>query len=249
MAAGGYPPDEVTAAMAQVISAWQDDDGAFHTLPPIRPPIESSDITATAMSLRAIQLYGSHQDEQVARAARWLRAAKPHTTEDAAMQLLGLAWAKARPDDIRKSTRRCWRCSDRTEDGRSCRRSKPTRMRRDRRWSRCRPPGTPFPVRNISEVLGFLLRTQFPDGSWLVRTRAFPVQMPKDSGFPHGRTSGSRPPAPVGRRWRCCWRCRRSRPGGAYFRASFLRMRLMVSGDTPRYDASIRCGTRVAIEG
>jgi len=35
--------------------------------------------------------------------------------------------------------------------------------------------------------VGFLLRTQFPDGSWLVRTRSFPVQMPKDSGFPHGR--------------------------------------------------------------
>ena len=34
-----------------------------------------------------------------------------------------------------------------------------------------------------------------------------------------------------------------------YFRASCLRMRLMVSGDTPRYDASIHCGTRWAIVG
>jgi hypothetical protein len=32
----------------------------------------------------------------------------------------------------------------------------------------------------------FLLRTQFPDGSWLVRTRSVPVQPYKDSGFPHG---------------------------------------------------------------
>jgi hypothetical protein len=32
-----------------------------------------------------------------------------------------------------------------------------------------------------------LLRTQFTDGSWLVRTRAFPFQPLKDSGFPHGR--------------------------------------------------------------
>ena len=34
--------------------------------------------------------------------------------------------------------------------------------------------------------IGFLLRTQYQDGSWLVRTRTFPVQPPKDSGFPHG---------------------------------------------------------------
>jgi hypothetical protein len=32
-----------------------------------------------------------------------------------------------------------------------------------------------------------LLRTQFPDGSWLVRSRSFPVQPLKESGFPHGR--------------------------------------------------------------
>jgi hypothetical protein len=31
------------------------------------------------------------------------------------------------------------------------------------------------------------MRTQFPDGSWLVRTRSYPVQPMKDTGFPHGR--------------------------------------------------------------
>jgi N-acyl-D-amino-acid deacylase len=25
------------------------------------------------------------------------------------------------------------------------------------------------------------------DGSWLVRTRSYPVQPPKDTGFPHGK--------------------------------------------------------------
>lgn len=33
----------------------------------------------------------------------------------------------------------------------------------------------------------FLLRTQTEDGSWLVKTRAFPFQPLIDSGFPHGR--------------------------------------------------------------
>jgi mono/diheme cytochrome c family protein len=35
--------------------------------------------------------------------------------------------------------------------------------------------------------LDFLLRTQFADGTWHVRTRAHPFQPPMDSGFPHGR--------------------------------------------------------------
>ena len=35
--------------------------------------------------------------------------------------------------------------------------------------------------------IAFLLRTQCADGSWLVRSRAFPVQVYKDSGFPHGK--------------------------------------------------------------
>src|SRR5262249_27220407 len=35
--------------------------------------------------------------------------------------------------------------------------------------------------------VAYLLRTQFPDGSWLVRSRALPVQPMRDSGFPHGR--------------------------------------------------------------
>lgn len=33
----------------------------------------------------------------------------------------------------------------------------------------------------------YLLRTQRPDGSWLVRSRVFPFQPLKESGFPHGR--------------------------------------------------------------
>ena len=33
----------------------------------------------------------------------------------------------------------------------------------------------------------FLLRTQLDDGSWLVRSRSFPFQPYKESGFPHGK--------------------------------------------------------------
>lgn len=185
-AASGHPRDEVAAAMAEVVSAWQDDNGRFHSLPPIRPPLESSDVTATALSLRAIHLYGSQQEARVARAVDWLRAATPRTTEDNAMQLLGLAWGHARPHDIRKSTA-----------------SLLALQRQDGGWAQLptletdayatgqalvalQTSGYAVSSSQYQRGVAFLLRTQFPDRSWLVRTRTFPVQMPKDSGFPHG---------------------------------------------------------------
>ena len=39
--------------------------------------------------------------------------------------------------------------------------------------------------------VAFLLRTQFADGSWLVRSRSFPVQPRKESGFPHAKRHGA----------------------------------------------------------
>jgi hypothetical protein len=35
--------------------------------------------------------------------------------------------------------------------------------------------------------VNYLLATQYPDGSWFVRTRSFPVQPYFESGFPFGR--------------------------------------------------------------
>jgi len=35
--------------------------------------------------------------------------------------------------------------------------------------------------------IDYLMRTQLSDGSWMVRSRSFPVQPYKDSGFPHDK--------------------------------------------------------------
>ena len=47
--------------------------------------------------------------------------------------------------------------------------------------------GIPVPDAVYRKGVSFLLTTQYPDGSWLVRTRAFPVQPYFESGFPFGR--------------------------------------------------------------
>jgi N-acyl-D-amino-acid deacylase len=187
LAAENYQADEMTDAMVHVIGAWQNDEGAFEPLPSMRPPIESNSVTATALSLRAIQLYGRGENDRIARASRWLRAATPRTTEERAMQLLGLAWSKAPADDIRTSMKALL-----------------AEQRQDGGWGQLatletdayatgqalvalHTAGHAVASAEYQRGIAFLMRTQFPDGSWLVRTRSNPFQAPKDSGFPHGK--------------------------------------------------------------
>jgi len=92
--------------------------------------------------VRALQLYGTREDERIERAGRWLRAATPRTTEDRAMQLLGLTWAKAAAEDIRTSTKAL--LAEQRQDGGWA--QLPTLGSRLERWrrARCLPPAAWF---------------------------------------------------------------------------------------------------------
>jgi Ankyrin repeats (3 copies) len=187
LAAERYEADATTAAMASVIAAWQSDDGAFHPLPAIRPPLEADVFTATALSLRALQLYGSSPDERVARARDWLRTAKPHTTQERAMQLLGLTWAHASAVDIRTSATAL--LAEQRPDGGWA--QLPT-LETDayatgQALVALQTAGHAVSSAEYQRGAAYLRRTQFADGSWLVRSRTFPVQPPRDTGFPHGK--------------------------------------------------------------
>jgi N-acyl-D-amino-acid deacylase len=187
LASEQYPADELTDAMAKVVAAWQSEDGAFYTLPPMRPPLEASDFTATALSLRAIQLYGKDPQERIQRARNWLLTSQPKTNEDRAMQLLGLAWGRASTEELKQRVVALL-AEQRTEGGWG----QLSTLESDayatgQALVALQAAGLDVASAEYQRGVGFLLRTQFPDGSWLVRSRAFPVQPLKDSGFPHGK--------------------------------------------------------------
>jgi hypothetical protein len=187
MAAQDYKADETTAAMAHLLSTRQMADGSFDYFAS-RPPMESSGVTATALSIRALQVYGAGNDTQIAKAREWLRRAKAYTTEEKAMKLLGLAWAKADASDLRNAALPLM-----------------SEQRQDGGWGQL--PALESDAYATGQALvalheaghmnerddvyargaAFLLRTQRPDGSWLVRGRSFPFQPYKESGFPHGK--------------------------------------------------------------
>src|SRR5580765_5703645 len=187
LAAERYEADATTAAMASVIAAWQSDDGAFYPLPAIRPPLEADAFTATALSLRALRLYAPSPDDRVARARDWLRTASPRTTQERAMQLLGLTWANASAADIRTSATALL-AGQRPDGGWA---QLPT-LETDayatgQALVALETAGHEVSSAEYRRGAAYLLRTQFADGSWLVRSRSFPVQPLRDTGFPHGK--------------------------------------------------------------
>jgi ankyrin repeat protein len=192
LAAEKHPADSVTDAMVRRIAAMQARDGRWHAASH-RPPMEYSDVMATAVTLRALQLYGSerHKQEyqkQVERARAWLVSVQPAFTEERTFQLLGLAWAQANPKDIQKATQLLL-----------------AEQRKDGGWAQLSTLESDayatgqvlYALQQAGGLLAansayqcgakFLRETQLEDGSWFVQSRSFPVQPYFESGFPHGK--------------------------------------------------------------
>ncbi len=105
--AAGVKPNLVTQVYARRIANWQNTDGHWPTVDD-RPPQSYSLFTATAVAMRAIQLYMPGQlrpevEERTARARNWLLTAAPHDTEDFTYRLFGLHYAGATTEECRRA--------------------------------------------------------------------------------------------------------------------------------------------------
>jgi ankyrin repeat protein/mono/diheme cytochrome c family protein/cytochrome c551/c552 len=192
LAAEKYPADAATEAMAFVLKRLQVADGHWRILAQ-RPPIESSDIEVTALSMRALQVYApaaerAEYQQAVARAAAWLRHTEPHSTEEQAFRMLGLAWSGADKTAIAAAAQALV-AGQRSDGGWA---QIPTLT------SDAYATGEALVALAQSDAMtvtssaykrgvDFLLKTQYPDGSWFVRSRAIPLQPHFESGFPYGR--------------------------------------------------------------
>jgi ankyrin repeat protein len=99
LAAMKTPPSLATDAWMYYLAAKQRPAGNWHSIG-TRPPIQDGDINRTALAVRALTVYGTparkaEYTARVGRAAGWLAAQTPISTEERIMQLLGLTWAGA----------------------------------------------------------------------------------------------------------------------------------------------------------
>ena len=89
--------DPSLEALARSVALHQQTDGHWIGWAP-RPPLESGDIQATALSIRTLQMYPgearrAEYADRIAKAAEWLESAVPGTEHERVYQLLGLTWA------------------------------------------------------------------------------------------------------------------------------------------------------------
>ena len=186
-----YRGDFATDAHAWLLKRSQAPDGRWRIFAN-RPPIESSDMQVTALSMRALQLYApptrkAEFDRSVANAAAWLRTAPVRVTEERVFQLLGMKWSQTPRPQI-EDAGRALLAEQRPDGGWS---QLPT-MTSDAyatgqalyalAESGALSPNSPAYRRGVT----FLLTTQLADGSWYVRSRAIAIQPLFDADFPHG---------------------------------------------------------------
>ncbi len=184
-------PSDTTDAMVHYLVTRQERTGEWARGGDQRPPLQTSSISRTAASIRALKNFGwpARQDEfdqRIARAKHWLLEAKADMTYEKADRLLGLYYAGSTDKELRDAAQEL--ISVRRPDG---------------GWAQTRylssdAYATSLALHSLRATgqmtvsdpvykagVAYLTKTQLPDGSWYVRSRALKLQPYFQSGFPY----------------------------------------------------------------
>lgn len=190
--AGGVRSAEITTAVTGYLLQTDKDRGFWHAASN-RPPSEASNFTNTFLAIYALKHYRDAAQaegvkERIEAARKWLEATPTKETEDRVFQLWGMAEAGSDKAEIQKAVKTL--LAEQNADGgwaqlpQGASDAYATGSVLTMLHVACDLPTTdPAYQRGI----GYLLKTQLPDGSWHVVTRSKPVQPYFESGFPHGR--------------------------------------------------------------
>jgi len=195
-----WKPDDITEAMVNYLLKTQHEDG-YWTGQVSRPPFEESYFTATVLAIQGMKHYAtaaqkSPAGSSIAKAKSWLTNTPAKDQEDRVFRLWGLSFLESfesreppRPETRKELTAaRQALLSAQKEDGGWAQTD-------DMKSDAYATGQTLFILREVGggssdkayqRGVQFLLRTQEPDGSWLVKTRSRPIQTYFDNGDPHG---------------------------------------------------------------
>ena len=192
LSALGYPADALTDAMVWYLAATQRPDGSWPAAD-YRPPMEDGPIQGAAFALRALQLYplAARRDEmrgRIEHARDYLARSSPVSFNQQVFRLLGLAWAGESGEALRPYAARIlekqgsdggWAQLDGLQSDAWATGQALVALQEAGSLTVSDPA--------FERAIRFLLRTQFDDGSWYVRSRAWPFQPHFESEFPHGK--------------------------------------------------------------
>lgn len=188
-----YPRDDTTDAMVRYLLRAQRRGGEWPGFDR-RPPMEDGPIVATAWAALAVRDYppeglGEAVTDSQARSAAWLARQQPEQHNERVFQLLGLRWSGVTPDNVDTLRVHVLKQTQREDGG----------------WAQLpdlnsdawatglalyalhEAGGIPVTDPVYQRGVAYLLRTQFEDGSWWVRSRSWPFQPHFNGQFPHGK--------------------------------------------------------------
>jgi ankyrin repeat protein len=189
----GLPSTPDTDAMVVLAASRQTTDGSWQFPNEIRPPINGSTFVATALAIRALRTFAPpvHRRDmelQVARGRAFLEKSEPDETQDRAFKLLGLVWSGAAAHQIEEAKAALIALQRSTGGWGQMPTLDPDAYATGQALYALHAAGMAPTATTYRRGADFLLRTQLEDGTWFVRTRAFPIQPYFETGFPHGRS-------------------------------------------------------------
>ena len=187
----GEPASPTTDAIVHYLAGRQNPSGAWARSAGPRTPMESNTVSRTAWSVRALKTYGwpgrrQEFEERIARARSWLLASRPATSYEQADRLMGLRFAGASEAELTAAGRTL--INEQKDDGgwaqtpflNSDAYGTSVVLSTLYEAALLKPSDAPY-----ARGVDYLLRTQFPDGSWYVRSRAPKLQPYFQSAFPY----------------------------------------------------------------
>ena len=192
LAASHHPADRLTDGLVANIAAQQRSDGSWHVGAAARPPAEEGDIFRTAVCIRALAVYGPpgrglEMAARVAKARQWLQTAKPVTTEDRNMQLMGLYWAGADSSVLKPLAKAILAQQQRgggwvQHEGLAA----DAYATGESLYALAMSGQIRISSAAWKRGVEYLLNTQHTDGSWFVGSHSPRIQAYFDGGFPYG---------------------------------------------------------------
>jgi len=191
LAAAEYAADATTDAMIVNVAEEQDLDGSWCFGGISRPPIQESCIARAAFGIRVMQLYGppglkEEFDRRIARARDYLLESHPKTTDDRAMLLAGLKWAGVSGQKVEEAVKGL--LAIQREDGGwagNAHLDSDAYSTGESLYALAESGAIQATDPAYRRGVAFLLKTQRPDGSWHVKSRAVKFQPYFQSGFPY----------------------------------------------------------------
>jgi len=188
--ANKYKSNKLIEMLVKNLMQRQTGEGSWVSPNP-RPPLEFYSFSATALMVSAIQYYAPaslkpEAAQRIEKARSWMIRTVPETNEEKVFQLLGLKWTNGDKNFIQQQAKKL--LATQREDGGW---SQLANLESDSYatgqalYALYESGLLKTDDASFQKSISFLLKTQYEDGSWKVKSRSIPFVPFVQNGFPH----------------------------------------------------------------